>query len=108
MEKEKMGPEHRELLELRAFLRAVFVDDEYHAGLPGFVRGCDGRYGVQSSHLAAWYNAWRGASGLGEVSGKRFTAQMVAHGEAYGIERERTSRCTNFVLDVPRMRAALH
>jgi hypothetical protein len=31
---------------------------------------------------------------------------MVACG-AYGIERERTSRCTNFVLDVPRMREAL-
>ena len=36
----QMGPEHQEL---RAFLRAVFVDDAYHAGLPGFVRGCDGR-----------------------------------------------------------------
>lgn len=88
-----------ELVELRAFLRAVFVDDEYHAGLPGFVRR-DGRYGVQSSQLAARYNAWRGASGLGDVSGKRFARGLIGC-----IERERTSRCTNLVIDVARIAA---
>jgi hypothetical protein len=92
---------------LRSFLRAVFVEDEYHAGLPGSVRARDARYAVQSTRLAAQYNAWREVSGLGAVSGKRFTMRMLAHGAAYGIERERTAQCTNFVLDVPRMRAAL-
>ena len=91
-----------------AFLRDMFVyGGEYYMGLPGSVRR-DDRYEVQSSHLAARYNTWLAERGRDPVSNKRFAMQLGAYGAPYGIERERTSQCTNFVFDVPRLRAAMH
>lgn len=55
-----------------AFLRGMFVyGGEYYMGLPGSVRR-DDRYEVQSSHLAARYNARRAERGRDPVSNKSF------------------------------------
>ena len=90
-----------------AFLTDMFVHGgEYYMGLPGSVRR-DDRYEVQSSHLAARYNTWRAERGRDPVSNKSFAMKLGAYGAPYGIERERTSQCTNFVFDVPRLRAAM-
>jgi hypothetical protein len=92
--------------DLTRFLRSVFVDaGEFYPVYGSESR--DGRFRVQSSVLAAAYNAWRGRAGLGAVSGRAFAMRMDALGAEHGIDRVRTAECANFVLDVARMRAAL-
>jgi hypothetical protein len=89
------------------FLRSVFVrgGDAYWA-FPASVRP-DGRYIVQSGRLAACYNAWRAANGLGPIGVGAVSARMAAHGAAHGIERVRSSERRAFVIDAAVLRAAL-
>ena len=92
--------------ELR-FLRDAFVaGGDAFWGLPGSMRP-DGRYSVQSSKLAARYNAWRASLGLVPVGCGSLSRRMVAHGAPFGIERVRGRECRYFRIDVPRLCAAL-
>jgi hypothetical protein len=87
------------------FLRDVFLygGDEF----AGFLTR-DALYSIPSSQLAARYNTWRVSNGLRDtITSKSFTMKMTAHGTGYGIQHEKTTRCNNFVIDAPRLCAAI-